>query len=160
MRERLLWENFWSQIQISCPTILRLFFSFLLTYTHNISIQAGEESCACFLLLTLACQKSTGAKNSKITMKTKEFQNGKYLEQGWMAEWGGNKRPREEGGGDVPAPLADFSCSNHKNITVFVLSSWLQTTPQKMVSRNLPHLVLPTYTGVVYVTKEINSTYV
>ena len=32
-----LWENFWSQIQISCPTILGALF--LLTYTtHNISI--------------------------------------------------------------------------------------------------------------------------
>ena len=34
------------------------------------------------LFLTLACQKSSGAKNSKITMKTEEFQNGEYLEQG------------------------------------------------------------------------------
>ena len=42
------------------------------------------------LFLTLACQKSSGAKNSKITMKTEEFQNVQYLEQGiaLLEDWG------------------------------------------------------------------------
>lgn len=52
-----LWENFWSQIQISCPTILgRL--SFLLTYTtHNISI-----------LLSWHAKKVLGQKNLNISI--------------------------------------------------------------------------------------------
>ena len=152
MRERLLWENFWSQIQISCPTILRLFFSFLLTYTHNISIQAGEESCACFLLLTLACQKSTGAKNSKITMKTKEFQNGKYLEQGWMAEWGGNKRPREE----MSQPLWLISAAATTKISLSLFWALDCRLPHKKWCQGISPYLLPTYT-VVYVIKEINT---
>ena len=49
-----LWENFWSQIQISCPTIL-----------GRLSFFADLHNTQHFYTSFLACQKSTGAKKSE-----------------------------------------------------------------------------------------------
>ena len=48
-----LWENFWSQIQISCPTIL-----------GRLSFFADLHNTQHFYTSFLACQKSTGAKKN------------------------------------------------------------------------------------------------